>query len=78
VTGTSLGDERATLTEFLPRSASHLANEVRGPGRAQLACRSVEPSTMSPLGLARHLAEVERKWIRSRFAAHDVPDAARA
>ena len=28
---------------------------------------------MSPLGLVRHMAEVERGWFRRRFAGHDVP-----
>ena len=31
---------------------------------AQLASRSVPPSTMSLLGLVRHMAEVERAWFR--------------
>jgi uncharacterized damage-inducible protein DinB len=39
----------------------------------QLARRAVEPSTMSLLGLVRHMAEVERGWFRCRFAGHDVP-----
>jgi len=29
-----------------------------------LARRSVEPATMSLLGLVRHMAEVERSWFR--------------
>jgi uncharacterized damage-inducible protein DinB len=33
----------------------------------------VEPSTMSLLGLVRHMAEVERTWFRRRFAGNDVP-----
>ena len=37
------------------------------------ARRAVEPSTMSLLGLVRHMAEVERAWFRRRFAGHDVP-----
>ena len=40
----------------------------------QLARRSVEPSTLSLLGLLRHMAEVERKWFRQRFAGQDVPN----
>jgi uncharacterized damage-inducible protein DinB len=41
------------------------------PGK--LARRAVEPSTMSLLGLVRHMAEVERGWFRRRFAGLDVP-----
>jgi hypothetical protein len=38
-----------------------------------LARRSVEPSTMSLLGLVRHLAEVERDTFRVMMAGQDVP-----
>jgi hypothetical protein len=38
-----------------------------------LARRSVEPSTMSLLGLIRHLAEVERDSFRNMMAGQDVP-----
>ena len=34
----------------------------------QLVKRSVPPSTLSLLGLVRHMAEVERSWFRTRFA----------
>jgi hypothetical protein len=35
--------------------------------------RSLEPSTMSLLGLVRHLAEMERATFREMLAAQDVP-----
>jgi hypothetical protein len=38
-----------------------------------MARRAVEPSTMSLLGLVRHLAEVERATFRRLMAAQDVP-----
>jgi hypothetical protein len=47
---------------------------VRGLDAAQLARRAVEQSKMSLLGLVRHLAEVERRWFRPRFAGQDVPN----
>jgi uncharacterized damage-inducible protein DinB len=72
--GTSLGDERATLIEFLRSQRLTLQLKCAGLDPAQLARRSVEPSTMSLLGLVRHLAEVERKWFRKRFAGQDVPN----
>jgi hypothetical protein len=40
----------------------------------QLKLRSVEPSTLSLLGLVRHMAEVERWWFRRRFAGADIGD----
>jgi len=37
-----------------------------------MARRSVEPSTMSLLGLVRHLAEMERRTFRELMAGQDV------
>ncbi len=71
--GTSLGDERATLVEFLRCQRLTLQVKCEGLDAAQLARRAVEPSTMSLLGLLRHLADVERGWFRRRFAGQDVP-----
>jgi Protein of unknown function (DUF664) len=71
--GVSLGDERATLSEFLRGQRLTLQIKCQGLDAAQLARRAVEPSTMSLLGLVRHLAEVERKWFRQRFAGQTYP-----
>lgn len=71
--GTSLGDERATLVEFLRCQRLTLQVKCEGLDAAQLALRSVEPSTMSLLGLVRHMADVERSWFRRRFAGQEVP-----
>ena len=70
--GVSLGDERSTLTEYLRGQRLTLRIKCEGLDAAQLARRAVEPSTMSLLGLVRHLAEVERRWFRQRFAGQDV------
>ena len=68
------GDERATLTEFLRWQRQTLELKCAGLDAEQLARRSVEPSTMSLLGLLRHMAEVERAWFRRRFAGNaDLP-----
>lgn len=40
----------------------------------QLARRSVPPSTMSLLGLVRHLAEVERDWRNWILPANPAPE----
>jgi len=40
----------------------------------QLRLRSVPPSTMSLLGLVRHMADVERGWFQQVFLGDDVPD----
>jgi hypothetical protein len=39
----------------------------------ELARRAVEPSTLSLLGLVRHMADVERAWFRRRLAGEDAP-----
>jgi uncharacterized damage-inducible protein DinB len=39
----------------------------------QLAMRSVPPSTLSLLGLVRHMAAVERNWFRRTMAGEDIP-----
>jgi uncharacterized damage-inducible protein DinB len=71
--GTWLGDERATYQEFLRTQRLTLQVKCDGLDAEQLARRSVEPSTMSLLGLVRHMAEVERAWFRRRFDGQDVP-----
>jgi uncharacterized damage-inducible protein DinB len=71
--GPRLGDERTTLTEFLRGQRLTLELKCYGLDAEQLARRSVEPSTLSLLGLVRHMAEVERGWFRRRFAGQDVP-----
>ncbi len=71
--GPTLGDERTTLTEFLRCQRLTLQIKCEGLDAEQLARRAVEPSTMSLLGLVRHMAEVERGWFRRRFAQQDAP-----
>ena len=80
--GQTVGDERAMLVDFLNAQRATLRLTCAGL-HAELATRSVEPSTLSLLGLVRHLADVERRWFRQvlagqpvspRFAAADDPD----
>jgi uncharacterized damage-inducible protein DinB len=54
--------ELATLQDFLANYRMTLRMKCEGLDAEQLARRSVPPSTMSLLGLLRHLAEVERDW----------------
>jgi uncharacterized damage-inducible protein DinB len=70
--GTSLGDEKETLAEYLRVQRLTLEMKCAGLGPADFARRSVEPSTMSLLGLIRHMADVERTWFRQRLAGQDV------
>ena len=54
--------ELATLQDYLASYRLTLLMKCQGLDAEQLARRSVPPSTMSLLGLVRHLAEVERDW----------------
>ncbi|MEU7181949.1 MULTISPECIES: DinB family protein [Streptomyces] len=60
--GTSPDGELATLQDFLTNYRMTLRMKCEGLDAEQLARRSVPPSTMSLLGLLRHLAEAERDW----------------
>jgi hypothetical protein len=71
--GPRLGDEHATLAESLRRQRLTLQMKCSDLDAEAMARRSVEPSTMSLLGLVRHLAEVERATFRVLMAGQDVP-----
>jgi uncharacterized damage-inducible protein DinB len=60
--GVSPDGELATLQDYLASYRLTLLMKCEGLDADQLARRSVPPSTMSLLGLLRHLAEVERDW----------------
>lgn len=60
--GVSADGERTTLQDYLRDYRLTLLMKCDGLDATQLARRSVPPSTMSLLGLIRHLAEVERDW----------------
>jgi Protein of unknown function (DUF664) len=68
-----LGDERTTLVENLRSVRLTLEMKCSGLDAEALARRSVEPSTMSLLGLVRHLAEMERATFRELMAGQDAP-----
>jgi Protein of unknown function (DUF664) len=71
--GPTLGDERTTLVEVLRCSRLTLEMKCSGLDAQAMARRSVEPSTMSLLGLVRHLAEIERATFREMLAGQGVP-----
>ena len=65
-------DERAMLEGWLDWHRQTLLWKCQGLTAEQLKLRSVEPSSLSLLGLVRHMAEVERAWFRSRFAGEKL------
>ena|SRR5436305_6749475 len=60
--------ERAALEAWLDYHRQTLLFKCQGLSGEQLARRAVPPSSLSLLGLVRHMAEVERSWFRTRFA----------
>jgi len=66
-------DERATLTSFLDYHRATLEWKCSGLDHAQLRERKVPPSSLSLLGLVRHMAEVERSWFGRALGGKDLP-----
>lgn len=71
MTDEMLVGERAVLEDYLGHYRRALALKCAGLDAEQLARRSVPPSTMSLLGLVRHLARVEHSGFR-RVMGHDL------
>ncbi|MER6050195.1 DinB family protein [Streptomyces sp. NPDC001793] len=69
----SQAGEREMLRAYLDFHRATLAMKVEGLTDEQLRRRSMPPSTLSLLGLVRHLAEVERTWFRRVVNGEDIP-----
>ncbi|MGB9376938.1 MAG: DinB family protein [Mycobacteriales bacterium] len=70
-----IADEREMLTSFLDYHRDTLAMKVAGLSEEQMHQRSAPPSSMSLLGLVRHLADVERGWFRRTLGGETVEQA---
>jgi Protein of unknown function (DUF664) len=68
-----LGDEKTTLVAALRGQRLTLELKCAGLDAEAMARRAVEPSTLSLLGLVRHLAEGERDTFRVMMAGEDAP-----
>ncbi|CAM5547021.1 DinB family protein [Streptomyces tanashiensis] len=64
------GDERRMLAGFLADQRTTLVLKCAGL-EGELAVRSAAPSTLSLLGLVRHLADIERHWFRRVLAGQE-------
>ncbi|MEV4145466.1 DinB family protein [Amycolatopsis sp. NPDC049691] len=67
------GGEREMLRTFLDFHRATLAMKCDGLSDEDLRRASSPPSTLSLLGLVRHMAEVERTWFRRVINAEDIP-----
>jgi Protein of unknown function (DUF664) len=61
------------LRGFLDYHRATLAMKCDGLSGEELRRQSVPPSTLSLLGLVRHMAEVERTWFRRVIDGEDIP-----
>ncbi len=65
-------DERSTVLGYLRRYRLTLEMKCADLTPEELARRSVPPSTMSLLGLIRHMAGVEHYWFRGAMAGQPI------
>ena len=67
-----IAGEREMLRAFLDFHRSTLAWKCDDLGDEDLRRPSMPPSTLSLLGLVRHMAEVERTWFRRVMNGEDI------
>jgi uncharacterized damage-inducible protein DinB len=65
-------DERTTLVEFIDYYRIVFARKCEGLTDEEARRATCPPSDLNVLGLARHMAEVERSWFR-RGLGEDAP-----
>jgi uncharacterized damage-inducible protein DinB len=65
--------EREMLAAWLDWHRETLAVKCAGLTDSRLKERSAAPSSLSLLGLIRHMADVERGWFRRGVGAEDAP-----
>ncbi len=68
----NVAPERIAAEALLDYFRETLLWKCAGLSAVQLKQRSVPPSSMSLLGLVRHMAEVERVWFRARVGREDI------
>ncbi|HZM78310.1 MAG TPA: DinB family protein [Candidatus Limnocylindrales bacterium] len=69
VSGNPIG-ELATIRQYLSNYRLTLGMKCEDLSPRQLAARSVPPSTLSLLGLIRHMARVEHNWFQRSLQGH--------
>ncbi|MEP6658316.1 MAG: DinB family protein [Acidimicrobiales bacterium] len=66
-------DERSVLLGYLTYHRTVLARKAEGVSDGQARRAASPPSTLTLLGLIRHMTDVERWWFRLVQLAEDVP-----
>jgi uncharacterized damage-inducible protein DinB len=67
-----VADERTMLDAWLDFHRATLLSKCEGLDDDQLRERSVPPSSLSLLGLVRHMTQVERGWFRRCLSGEDA------
>ena len=68
------GDEVSMLRGLLEWQRATLLWKCTGLTAEELTIRSAPPSTLSLLGVIRHLADAERAWFRRYFRGEQIPE----
>lgn len=68
-----LAGDRESLDSWLDFHRATLLSKCAGLSDAHMRMRSVPPSSLSLLGLLRHMTEVERVWFRLVLTGADLP-----
>ena len=66
-------DERSVLLGYLAYHRVVLARKAEGLSDEQARRAACPPSTLTLLGLIRHMTDVERWWFRRVLLSEDVP-----
>jgi uncharacterized damage-inducible protein DinB len=66
-----IAEERRALDQLIDYQRATLLSKCSGLTGPQLKQRAVPPSTLSLLGLVRHMTEVEQWWFRMHANAED-------
>jgi len=66
------GGERELLETFLDYYRGTLLVKCAGLNEEQLRVRACEPSTLTLLGLVRHMTNVEQNWFQWTFLGREV------
>ena len=65
------GTNEEMLLSFIDFHRATLVNKCSGLTTDQAKLRSVPPSSMSLLGIVRHMADVEKMWFIGRFRGEE-------
>ncbi len=68
-----LAGESDALAQYVDYHRATLLLKCAGLSADQLRTRAVPPSSLSLLGLLRHLTEVERSWFHRALAGQEAP-----